>query len=318
MILNKDDCAIGTGMLQFPIVRDDGTSNQEASAESWFEDLLQVRDAGFNIVELTDVWLKVGNLSNNQLDLLLDISKQLDIQYCAIALIRASIIDPILGRENLEYSHRSIDAAAYLGIKTVSFGLHESLTEEQKKELWFWLSDGAKNDLNDSESWNLAVSRYKELAKHAERVGINITLEMYEDTYLGSADSAIKLLKDIGYKNVGLNPDTGNFIRLHRDNVNNWKSELKKTLPYANYWHVKNYFRDEDPKTGAYFTTPSPLALGLIDYRWAINFAIKSGFCGEIICEHYGGDGLTIASFNKEYILDLLPPKGGRQKYISL
>jgi len=30
------------------------------------------------------------------------------------------------------------DAAARLGIKVVSFGLHQALTPEQKKQLWFW------------------------------------------------------------------------------------------------------------------------------------------------------------------------------------
>ena len=33
---------------------------------------------------------------------------------------------------------------------------------------------------------------------------------------------------------------------------------LDKVLPYANYWHVKNYLPDEDPKTGQVMTFPVP------------------------------------------------------------
>ena len=56
---------------------------------------------------------------------------------------------------------------------------------------------------------------------------------------------------------AGLNPDIGNFIRLHRP-IEPAQDMLDKVLPYANYWHVKNYLRDEDPKTGQVMTFPVP------------------------------------------------------------
>ena len=45
---------------------------------------------------------------------------------------------------------------------------------------------------------------------------------------------------------------------------------LDKVLPYTNYWHVKNYARDEDPATGQVMTFPVPMEFGLINYRAAI------------------------------------------------
>jgi hypothetical protein len=71
---------------------------------------------------------------------------------------------------------------------------------------------------------------------------------------------------DVNHTRVGLNPDLGNLVRLHRP-VESWESMAAKTLPYANFCHVKNYFRDEDPSTDHIVTIPAPLDFGVINYR---------------------------------------------------
>ena len=38
---------------------------------------------------------------------------------------------------------------------------------------------------------------------------------------------------------------------------------LDKLLPHTNYWHVKNYLRDEDPATGQVMTLPGADGLRL-------------------------------------------------------
>ncbi len=100
-------------------------------------------------------------------------------------------------------------------------------------------------------------SRIRELGKHAAEAGILISLEMYEDTYLGTADSSVQLVQDIGLDNVGVNPDLGNLIRLHRP-IEDWREMVAKTLPYSNYWHMKSYIRDEDVARDSYITMPAP------------------------------------------------------------
>jgi sugar phosphate isomerase/epimerase len=61
-----------------------------------------------------------------------------------------------------------------------------------------------------------AASLIRELAEHAARNGQQIALEIYEDTYVGTCDEAVKFLKEVGHDACGLNPDIGNLIRLHR------------------------------------------------------------------------------------------------------
>lgn len=154
----------------------------------------------------------------------------------------------------------------------------------------------------------MAVEAFKELGNHAAANNIQLSLEIYEDTYLGTSDSAVRFIEEVGLENVGLNPDIGNVLRLHRP-MESWRDFFEKTLPYANYWHMKNYTRDYDVATGAYFTSPTSLDLGMMDFRWAIGRAIDHGFNGPICVEQYGGDVLSIAGTGMRYVRKLLAAK---------
>ncbi len=307
MPLTAETWPIAAALLQFPAVTRDGTTVQTASPDVWQTTLQEVRDAGFRDVDLTDGWLRVGDLSPTQLDDLAQAAKTVDIGTPAISVVRSSVIDAEHGDANLAYSHRTLDAAAALGVTTVSVGLHQALTPEQREQLWFWTAAGHV-DPDDPDVWRTAVARLQELGDHAASLGILLSLEMYEDTYLGTADSAVRLVTDIDRPNVGLNPDIGNLIRLHRP-IDDWREMLEKTLPYSNYWHVKNYNRDEDTSKGAYFAVPAPLEYGLISYREAIAIALSVGYQGAICCEHYGGDGLSVSATNERFLRERILPK---------
>ncbi|HWE88529.1 MAG TPA: 4-hydroxythreonine-4-phosphate dehydrogenase PdxA [Pseudonocardiaceae bacterium] len=295
---------IAAAMLPYPAVLPDGSLVQDQPAEHWHRTLAEVCDLEFRQVDITDSWLRAGDLTADRRDELISVLADLGLGVPAISTARRSVIDPRHGADNLAYCHRVLDAAAAMGADLVSVGLFQALTEEQRSALWFWTVPGA-SDPDDPEVWKLAVARLRELGAHAAELGLALSLEMYEDTYLGTADSAVRLVTDIDLPNVGLNPDLGNLVRLQRP-VEAWQSMLDKTLPYANYWHVKNYFRSEDPATGAVFSTPAPLELGVINYRAAIAQAVRSGYRGAFCAEHYGGDGLGVAARNRDYLRALL------------
>lgn len=196
-----------------------------------------------------------------------------------------------------------------MGIPVVCVGLHHPLTSAQQRAQWFWHAEGL-HDPDDADVRATAVRGFRQIGQRAAELGVQLSLEMYEDTYLGTADSAVRLIQDINLSNVGLNPDIGNIVRLHRP-VEHWQDMLTRMLPYTNYWQVKNYFRDEDPVTGGYFSAPAPLELGYINYRQAIEMALVAGFSGPFCVEHYGGDGLSIAAVNRDYIRRILNVKIG-------
>ncbi|EPE95085.1 sugar phosphate isomerase/epimerase family protein [Rhizobium grahamii] len=296
---------IAAAMIQYPGTLANGRSVQDQSVDEWHATLSDVVDAGFTEVDPTDSWLRLADLAPERLDAFMTVVGRLGLSVPAISTSRRSVIDPRHGDEYLAYGHRVIDTASAIGSGAVSFGLFEPLTDAQKKALWFWTVDGARNP-DDPGTWQKAVRRIRELGRHAEELGIELSLEMYEDTYLGSADSAVRFVEDVGLANVGINADLGNLIRLHRP-VEHWQQMMEKVAPHAKYWHVKNYSRMEDPASGVIVTHPAPLEQGIINYRAAIRMALSHGYSSPFLCEHYGGDGLSVSATNRDYLRRILP-----------
>ena len=306
MTYTREEWPIAAALLQFPGQLRDGSSVQDADPSEWVSTLSEVASTGFTHVDLTDSWLRIGDLTPKRLDAFELATVAAGVTIPSLSITRKSVIDPESGLDNLAYTHRTLEAAAALGVTVLSLGLHRTLTAEQKSRLWFWTAQGASDPVGDRDVWQAAVDRIRDLAAHAADYNMQVSVELYEDTLLGTADSAVRLIEDIDRPNVGINPDIGNLVRLHRP-IEDWAEMLEKTLPHANYWQVKNYFRDENPDTGSIVTMPAPLALGFIDYRRAVHRALELGFSGIFCCEHYGGDGLGVSAINQQYLRSLLP-----------
>ena len=301
----RETWPIAAAMIQYPNMLPDGRSVQDQTVEEWAKTVAEVADAGFTELDPTDSWLRVADLSADRRRAFCEVVKDAGMTIPAISTSRRSVIDEKHGDEYLAYSHRVIETAAEIGAQSVSFGFFEPLTDKQKSALWFWTEQGAKNP-DDPATWNKAVARVAELGRHAAEVGIEVSLEMYEDTYLGTADSSVRFVEEVDLANVGINADLGNLIRLHRP-VEHWLQMMTKVAPFAKYWHVKNYMRIEDEHAGLIASHPVPLESGLINYRTAIKLALEHGFNSPFLCEHYGGDGLSVSATNRDYLRRILP-----------
>ncbi|WP_205327290.1 sugar phosphate isomerase/epimerase [Glycomyces sp. YM15] len=302
-----DTWPIATCMHGFPVAGPDGIAFQDAPAEVWDDVFAQIADVGFTLAEIPDDRIRPAELDPSRRDEFLAIAASHGVRIPSVHVQRRSVIWPGRGEENLAYAHKTIDAAAEWGVEVFSTGLHRPFTEAQRNALWFWTAQGPK-DPDDPEVWRTAVERLRDLGRHAAEVGLQMSLEMYEDTYLGTADSAVRLIEEIGLDNVGLNPDVGNLVRLHRP-VEDWRELYAKTLPYTNYWHVKNYTRDESADGAFHSAVPTSLELGLINYRQVVRDAVRQGFRGIFLMEHYGGDSLGVCATNQRYLRTLLPKR---------
>jgi sugar phosphate isomerase/epimerase len=308
------DWPIAAAMLQFPGQTAAGIPMREAGPDRWLRDLSVIAAEGFTAVEIPSAWLPLGELDSREHEAFRDVLDAAGLSVAATSVVRRSIIEAGREQENMAITHAAIDAAAAVGSPLICLGLHEALQPQQLDVTWFWTMPTHHNP-DDRAKWDQAVAGYQELADHAREVGVEISLELYEGTYLCSADSAVAFLADIGRDNVGLNPDLGNLVRAQNP-IEPWESMAIKTFPYANYWHVKNYSRVELPQSDLYLTAPAPMASGLIDYRKAIAFAVAHGFKGAFLCENYGGDGLSVSAENRRYIQRILrslalDPKAG-------
>lgn len=298
---------IACPMLLFGGLDSKGGPIQDADPSEWQRQMAEVAAMGFTEMDPLDVWVRVGDLSPARLNDFKQCLADTGLTVPGISTSRKSLVDAERGEEYLAYGHRLIDTAVELGAEVVSFGFFQPTTPAQDAAVWFWLAPGHK-DSDDPEIYKLAVSRIHELAEHAQSVGIQITLEMFEDTYLGSSDQCVKFVTDVNHPACGLNPDLGNLVRLHRP-LEPVTEAFEKMLPYTNYWHIKNYTRDFDPATGAYSTHPSPMAGGYVNYRNVIARALELGFEMPFMVEHYGADSLYNLAESREYIRSVLRAK---------
>ena len=202
---------IAAAMNQFPAMNPAGLSTQDQTAEEWAATLAEVRDAGFTEFDPMDPWLRLADLPPARLAEFLAVVADLGLSMPALSTSRRSPVDPDGADENMAYLHRAVETTAAIGAAVVSVGFMRALTPRQQQALWFWTAQGPV-DSDDPDTYALAVRRVRELATHADEVGVDLSLEMYEDTYLGTADGAVRFVADVGHPRVGLNPDLGNLV----------------------------------------------------------------------------------------------------------
>src|SRR5689334_7316668 len=228
-----EDWPIAVCLHGFSPTLPDGTALHDAPGEVWDGVLAEIADLGFDHVELADSHIRPADLDPTRRAELVATAEKHGVAIPSVHVQRQSVIMPGHEKRNLDYAHRTIDAAAEMGMSVFSTGLHQPFSAAQKRALWFWTAEGPRDPIDDPETWGAAVAGIRELGEHAASVGMLVSLELYEDTYLGTADSAVRFVQDVGLDNVGLNPDVGNLIRLHRP-VEDWREIYAKTLPYAN------------------------------------------------------------------------------------
>ncbi|MCK0176069.1 MULTISPECIES: sugar phosphate isomerase/epimerase [Mycobacteriaceae] len=297
-----DTWPIAANMLGFGNRAPDGGHIKDAPAAVWASQLRQVRELGFDHIDPTDAWVPLAALSDDRVEEFRGVLTDEGLSISSISMTRNSVVDVANGEQNLADAHRLIDLAPSFGATIVNTGFMQAVTPEQSEQIWFWLVEG---HVDDPALRDLAIERIRELGDHARSNGIEVSLEMYEDTYIGTPDEAVQFLRDVDHDAVGLNPDLGNLIRLHRP-MPHFSEMYAKVLPYSNFWHIKNYSRDYDPATGAYSSAPLPLKYGYINYRQMIRLALELGYTGPFCCEHYGSDSLGVCAENREYILQVL------------
>lgn len=293
---------IAANMLSFGATAPGGGHIMDAPATVWASQLRQVKALGIDQIDPTDAWVPLARLSDARVEEFRSVLDGEGLTIPSISMTRNSVVDRENGERNLADAHRLIDLAPSFGASVVNTGFMQAITEKQAASVWFWLEEG---HVDDPALRDLAIERVRELGDHAKANGIQLSLEMYEDTYIGTPDEAVAFIRDVDHEAVGLNPDLGNLVRLHRP-MEHPSAMYEKVLPYANFWHIKNYTRDFDPATGAYSSDPVPLKYGYVNYRQVILRALELGFSGPFCCEHYGSDSLGVIAENRAYIRQVL------------
>jgi sugar phosphate isomerase/epimerase len=295
---------IAAGMLQYSATAPDGCDMVDAGPAAWKQALAAIRHEGLTGVELSSQWLDLAGLGVAGRRALGEVLGQLGLDVMGYVVSGKPVTDPELGQENLAFTHRSIDAAHEMGIDIVCLGLHPFAPNRPGGPLWFW-TDQDPSYHHDPDAWSRTVAAIRELGDHAGQLGVQLAVETYPGTPVGTAADTLRFLDAVGLANVGVNPDLGNLIRVQYP-IEDWRYVAVELLPRANYWHVKNYSRAENPLTGFISTHPANLAEGIVNYRKALRYAVTHGFASPLIVEHYGGDGLAVSAANARYLRRVL------------
>lgn len=275
----------------------------------WRAELAGLRRAGFTVVDLVDGWLPLPDMTASELDDFGAVLAELGLRARGLNVSRCSVIDPERGSEFLEYTLRAVETTAALGLPVLSVGFHPQLSERHRGVM-FWEVPSAADDRSDA-TWQLATERIAAVCAHAAERGLQISVELYEDSLVCTAADAQRLLDSVAAPNLGVNPDLGNTYRSATPQREPWLTTLRGCLPHLNYWHLKNYARHSASPQGPFSVVPTALGDGGIDYRIAVGEVLASGYTGPFVIEHYGGDALWMQERGRIYLERLVDDLSG-------
>ena len=149
-----------------------------------------------------------------------------------------------------------------------------------------------------------------EVAGVAADLGVEISIEIHQNSIADNSWSALHLLELIDAPNVGLNPDLGNIYWTYDIPEESCEDAIAVLAPHVNYWHCKSLYRVHLPDQELAIYVQVPLPDGEIDYRFAISALVAANYSGYCAIEgvRYGDqflqDGRSVA-YVKSVLADL-------------
>lgn len=123
------------------------------------------------------------------------------------------------------------------------------------------------------------IKMFKEAVKPAKDFGIKMAVENHIDF---TSDEILQLLEGVDSEFLGLNFDTGNFLRLLDDPIKG----MEKLAPFVYATHVKDLLPDKNASpTDWFFFAGVPVGKGLIDNHKLATLLKKAGFQGFLAVE---------------------------------
>ncbi len=149
---------------------------------------------------------------------------------------------------------------------------------------------------------------FREAVKVAEKYGIRMAIENHIDF---NADEMLALLKAVDSPWLGINFDTGNFLRLLDDPI----KAMAKLAPYVYATHIKDLKVQKGVAADEwYFFSSAPVGDGLIDNRKLVELLAAAGYTGLLAVEidflhpDYGDDEDAAVTRSVAELRRLTPP----------
>ena len=149
-------------------------------------------------------------------------------------------------------ARRNLEIAAYLGARTSNFACARNGRVTHEGQI------------------KIAIQMLKEIGRIAQEYGIRICQENYDHW---TSDELIRICRETGLDNVGIQSDTGNWLILGEDPV----EATRKCLPYTFHAHVRDYVLENDTYNGV------AVGAGLVDFERVLPLLAQAGEKEDII-----------------------------------
>jgi len=173
------------------------------------------------------------------------------------------------------------------------------------------VSQGASRTARE-EDYERTAKAITDVAKIAAELGVEISIEIHQNSIVDNSWSALHLMELIDQPNVGLNPDLGNIYWTYHIPEESCEDAIVALAPHSNYWHCKSLSRVDIPELERSIFLQVPLPDGEIDYRFAISAMLAADYKGYIAIEgmrlgdQFHNDAKTVA-----YVKSLLAELSG-------
>ncbi len=162
------------------------------------------------------------------------------------------------------------------------------------------ISQGSSRTARE-EDYERTARGLSEAAKVAADQGVEISIEIHQNTIVDNSWTALHLLELIDQPNVGINPDLGNIYWTYDIPEESCEDAIAALAPHCNYWHCKNLYRVHIPDLEKSILLQAPIPDGDIDYRFAISAMLDAGYSGYLAIEgmrlgdQFHGDEKSVA-----------------------
>ncbi|MFT4028873.1 MAG: sugar phosphate isomerase/epimerase family protein [Protaetiibacter sp.] len=284
-----------------------GASDRPAE---WERQLRILWHHGFRDLDVSEMWLFFTGLDEHRRRDLVEMIGDIGFNVVGVSLVGGiRLADPETAEAEYERVCTALEFAQALGAAHLSYTprtpppvlrsqmpLPASLAEASSR-------GPHRTPFTEAQAEVLADG-LRGLVREGRGRGIRMCVEMNEIT-LDTAAAVRDLLDRVGEPDLGVNPDLGNLLRAPWALPEHWSATIEGVADRISYWHVKSGYRVE-PAGGPIVHHPCPLELGTINYRHMLWLALRAGFDGPIVIEHYGGDALGIATKGLPYLRALL------------
>ena len=219
---------------------------------------------------------------------------------------------PRVAAANKKRMEDAVHFAAKVGASVVNSTVTTPPREPGKKGTYRGesVSQGSSRYASEAD-YERTASAVTDVANIAEALGVEISIEVHQNSIVDNSWSALHLLGLIDAPNVGINPDLGNIYWTYDIPEESCEDAIVALAPHVNYWHCKSLYRVHIPDLETAIYVQAPLPDGEIDYRFAIAALLDAGYDGYLAIEGVRyGDGFHQDGRSVAYVKSVLAELG--------